>query len=75
MPALQSDLAQQRIKDPYNFQFLSLGEETHEKDLERSLVEHIRNFLMELRLGFAFLGSQYLIVVSGKEYRDRKSVV
>ena len=69
MPALQSDLAQQLIKDPYNFQFLSLGEEAQERDLERGLVEHIRNFLMELGLGFAFLGSQYPIEVSGKEYR------
>lgn len=69
LPSPQSDFAQQLMKDPYNFQFLSLGDEAQEKDLERGLVGHIRNFLMELGLGFAFLGSQYPIEVSGKEYR------
>jgi predicted nuclease of restriction endonuclease-like (RecB) superfamily len=69
LPSPQSDLAQQLIKDPYNFDFLTLGEEAQERDLERGLVEHIRNFLMELGVGFAFLGSQYPLEVSGKEYR------
>ena len=69
LPAPQSDLARQIIKDPYNFDFLSLGQDAQERDLERSLVDHIRDFLLELGIGFAFLGSQYPIVVSGKEYR------
>jgi len=69
LPAPQSDLAQQLIKDPYNFDFLTLTKEAQERDLERGLVDHIRDFLLELGLGFAFLGSQYSLVVSGKEYR------
>jgi predicted nuclease of restriction endonuclease-like (RecB) superfamily len=69
LPAPQSDLAQQLIKDPYNFDFLMLAENAQERELERALIHHIRDFLMELGLGFAFLGSQYPLVVSGKEYR------
>lgn len=69
LPSPQSDLAHQIIKDPYNFEFLTLAENAQERDLERALIDHIRDFLMELGLGFAFLGSQYPLVVSGKEYR------
>jgi predicted nuclease of restriction endonuclease-like (RecB) superfamily len=69
LPSPQSDLAQQLIKDPYNFDFLTLTQGAQERELERALVHHIRDFLMELGLGFAFLGSQYPLVVSGKEYR------
>lgn len=69
LPAPQSDLAQQLIKDPYALDFLTLGEEAQERDLEKALVEHIRDFLMELGTGFAFVGSQYPLEVSGKEYR------
>jgi predicted nuclease of restriction endonuclease-like (RecB) superfamily len=69
LPAPQSDLAQQLIKDPYNFDFLSLGKDAQERELEKGLVDHIRNFLLELGLGFSFLGSQYPIEVDGKEYR------
>ena len=69
LPAPQSDLAQQLVKDPYNFDFLTLTQNAQERDLERALVHHIRDFLMELGLGFAFLGSQYPLIVSGKEYR------
>jgi predicted nuclease of restriction endonuclease-like (RecB) superfamily len=59
LPAPQSELAQQVLKDPYNFDFLSLDKEAHERDLERGLVEQIRAFLLELGVGFAFVGSQY----------------
>lgn len=69
LPPPQSDLAQQLLKDPYNFDFLMLSEGAQERELERALTDHIRNFLLELGLGFAFLGSQYPLVVSGKEYR------
>jgi len=68
LPAQQSDLAQQLIKDPYALDFL-IGEDAQERDLERGLVAHIRDFLMELGTGFAFVGSQYPLEVSGKEYR------
>lgn len=69
LPKPQSDLAQQLLKDPYNFDFLTLSSDAQERDLENALVEHIRNFLLELGLGFAFLGSQYPIEVDGKEYK------
>ncbi|PZV21706.1 MAG: DUF1016 domain-containing protein [Leptolyngbya sp.] len=69
LPAPQSDLAQQLVKDPYHFDFLTLAEEAQERDLERGLVDHIRDFLLELGMGFSFLGSQYPLVVSGKEFR------
>jgi predicted nuclease of restriction endonuclease-like (RecB) superfamily len=65
----QSDLAQQVLRDPYNFDFLSLGKEAQERELENALVKHIREFLLELGVGFAFIGSQFPIQVSGKEYR------
>jgi predicted nuclease of restriction endonuclease-like (RecB) superfamily len=69
MPDLDSEIAQQLTKDPYNFSFLSLSQKAKEQDLERSLVERIRDFLLELGVGFAFVGHQYPIEISRKEYR------
>jgi predicted nuclease of restriction endonuclease-like (RecB) superfamily len=69
LPKSQSDLARQLMKDPYCFEFLDLNHEAEERALERGLIEHIRDFLLELGMGFAFLGSQYPIVVSNKDYR------
>lgn len=69
LPPPQSDLAHQLVKDPYNFDFLTLGRDAQERELERGLVEHIRDFLLELGVGFAFIGNQYPIVVDDKEYR------
>jgi predicted nuclease of restriction endonuclease-like (RecB) superfamily len=68
LPALDSDLAQQLVKDPYNFDFLTLSENVKESELERALVERIRDFLLELGIGFAFVGSQYRLEVEGDEY-------
>ena len=59
LPDPQSDLAQQLIKDPYNFDFLTLAPKAHERELERGLLKNLRDFLLELGQGFAFLGSQY----------------
>jgi predicted nuclease of restriction endonuclease-like (RecB) superfamily len=58
LPPPQSDLAQQITKDPYCFDFLTLADDAHERELERGLVEHIRDFLVELGVGFAFMGTQ-----------------
>ncbi|MGD1930957.1 MAG: YhcG family protein [Leptolyngbyaceae cyanobacterium] len=69
LPVPQSDLAQQLIKDPYNFDFLTISKDARESELESALTYQIRNFLLELGMGFSFLGSQYPIEVSGKEYR------
>jgi predicted nuclease of restriction endonuclease-like (RecB) superfamily len=69
LPPPQSDLAQEVTKDPYNFDFLTLGEEARERDLEHGLLEHLRKFLLELGVGFAFVGSQYPLTVGGEEFR------
>lgn len=68
LPVPQSELARQVLKDPYTFDFLSLGPEAHERDLERGLLDHIRAFLLELGVGFAFVGSQYPLEVGGQDY-------
>jgi predicted nuclease of restriction endonuclease-like (RecB) superfamily len=68
LPAPQSELAQQLMKDPYNFDFLTLGPEMQERDLEQSLLEHIRDFILELGKGFAFVGSQYRLAVGEQEF-------
>lgn len=68
LPKPQSDLAEQLLKDPYNFDFLTLGDDARERELERGLLEHIRAFLLELGVGFAFVGSQYHIEVEGRDF-------
>ena len=68
LPGLQSDLAQQVLKDPYSFDFLSLDSEAHERDIERSLVDHIQRFLLELGFGFAFVGRQYHMEVGDQDF-------
>ena len=68
LPAEQSELAQQLIKDPYNFEFLSLGADMLERELERGLLEHLRSTILELGKGFAFVGSQYHLEVGGQDY-------
>lgn len=68
LPAPQSDLAQQLLKDPYTFDFLALGAAAQERELERGLLAHVRAFLLELGKGFALVGSQYHLVVGGQDY-------
>ena len=68
LPPPQSDLAESVLKDPYVFGFLTLAEDAKERDLERGLIERVREFLMELGAGFAFLGSQYHLEVGGQDY-------
>ena len=55
LPKEQSELAQQIIKDPYSFDFLSLGPDMLERDLERGLIEHLRSLILELGKGFSFV--------------------
>ncbi len=69
LPALQSELAQQVLKDPYNFDFLTLSEDARERELESGLLEHLRKFLLELGVGFAFVGSQYPLEVGGEDFK------
>lgn len=68
LPAPQSDLAQQTLKDPYIFDFLTLTEPFHEQELEAELLRHVEKFLLELGQGFAFVGRQYRLSVSGEDF-------
>jgi len=68
LPPPQSDLAQQALKDPYNFDFLTLRQQAHEREIEAALLDNIRKFLLELGVGFAFVGSQYHLSVGGENF-------
>lgn len=64
----QSKLANEALKDPYNFDFLGLQEDALEKVVEDELTKHIAKFLLELGKGFAFVGRQYKIEISETDY-------
>jgi predicted nuclease of restriction endonuclease-like (RecB) superfamily len=68
LPAAQSDLAHQILKDPYNFEFLTVQKKAQEKDIERGLTIQIRDFLLELGTGFSFVGSQYHLEVGEEDF-------
>jgi len=68
LPPPQSDLAQQTLKDPYIFDFLTLEEPFHERELETQLVRHLEKFLLELGQGFAFVGRQYRLDVGDDDF-------
>jgi predicted nuclease of restriction endonuclease-like (RecB) superfamily len=68
LPDTQSDLAQELIKNSYTFDFLSISSEAREQELKNALVDHIRNFLLELGVGFAFVGSQYHLEVGEQDF-------
>jgi predicted nuclease of restriction endonuclease-like (RecB) superfamily len=68
LPQPQSDLARESLKDPYRFDFLGLGEQAQERDIEHALVKHVTEFLLELGAGFAFVGRQVLLDVGGEEF-------
>ncbi len=68
LPEPESDLMRQMVKSPYNLEFLGLDKEVQERELEDALVTHIREFLIELGVGFSFAGSQYRLEVAGDEF-------
>ncbi|MEZ4706322.1 MAG: PDDEXK nuclease domain-containing protein [Caldilineaceae bacterium] len=68
LPAPQSDLAQQTLRDPYLFDFLTLEEPFHERELEAALIRHLEKFLIELGQGFAFVGRQYLVSIGEDDF-------
>jgi len=68
LPEQQALLAQQLLKDPYNFGFLTLEPKVHELELEKQLTDHITKFLLELGKGFAFIGRQYSFSIGSKDY-------
>ena len=67
LPVPQSDLAQEMTKDPYKFDFLTLTEGYREKELKDALEVNIRNFILELGTGFAYMGREYSIVLGETE--------
>ena len=68
LAATEAGLAGEILKDPYHFDFLGLGDEAHERDIENALVRHITRFLLELGAGFAFVGRQFRLEVEGDEF-------
>jgi len=68
LPAPESDLAQHATKDPYTFDFLMLAKDAHERELEHGLLGHLKNFLLELGVGFAFVASQYRLDVGESDF-------
>lgn len=68
LPSPQSDLAHYTLKDPYIFDFLSIGDEAHEREVEKALVHHMEKFILELGTGFAFVGRQYHLEVGDQDF-------
>lgn len=68
LPSFQSDLVEQTLKDPYIFDFLTLEEPFHERELETGLIRHLQRFLLELGQGFAFVGRQYHIEIAKEDF-------
>src|SRR3990172_5861601 len=68
LPTPHAQLAIEALKDPYLFDFLGLGDEALERDIENALARHITRFLLELGAGFAFVGRQFRLEVAGDEF-------
>jgi predicted nuclease of restriction endonuclease-like (RecB) superfamily len=68
LPALQSELAQATLKDPYLFDFMTLDQPFRERELEAGLIAHLERFLLELGAGFAFVGRQYHIDIAEEDF-------
>ncbi len=68
MPSPDSELATQTLKDPYSFDFLGLGDDAKEREIETQMLAHMKRFLLELGEGFAFVGQQHRITVGEKDY-------
>ncbi|MFI4912502.1 MAG: YhcG family protein [Sedimentisphaeraceae bacterium JB056] len=68
LPALQSDLAREMIKNPYNFDFLTMTDDYSERELQRGLIGHISKFLLELGAGFAYVGKQVALQVGERDF-------
>ncbi|MDO4381617.1 MAG: PDDEXK nuclease domain-containing protein [Clostridia bacterium] len=68
LPSVQSDLATQTMKDPYIFDFISIKGKVKELEIENAMINKIKDVLIELGKGFAFVGSEYKLEVGGKEY-------
>lgn len=68
LPIEQSQRAIEILKDPYNFDFLTISNKAHERDIENALIQHVRDFLLELGQGFAYVGSQVPLNIDNQEF-------
>lgn len=68
LPAAQSELAKQTLKDPYIFDFFTLTQDYNERELEQGLIQHITSFLLELGAGFAYIGRQVSVQVGDRDF-------
>jgi predicted nuclease of restriction endonuclease-like (RecB) superfamily len=68
LPSPQSDLAQQTLKDPYVFDFLTLDTIARERELEQGLLDHIQKFMLEMGVGFAFMGRQVHMEIGKRDH-------
>lgn len=68
MPPAESDMAAQLFKDPYLFDFLGTADPRRETEVEQALVDHIQKFLLELGIGFAFVGRQVRLEVGDEDH-------
>jgi predicted nuclease of restriction endonuclease-like (RecB) superfamily len=68
LPRPKSDLARESLKDPYRFDFLSMGADANEREIESALIQHMTRFLLELGAGFAFVGRQVYLEVGGEDF-------
>jgi predicted nuclease of restriction endonuclease-like (RecB) superfamily len=68
LPKPQSDLAIELFKNPYNFDFLNIGDDAQEREVENAMLRHAEKVLMELGQGFALVGRQYKITIEDDDY-------
>jgi predicted nuclease of restriction endonuclease-like (RecB) superfamily len=68
LPSPDSDMAEQILKDPYNFDFLTVTAAAKEREIERGLLTHLRDLLLELGRGFSFVGSQVPVTVDEQTF-------
>jgi predicted nuclease of restriction endonuclease-like (RecB) superfamily len=68
LPSPQSQLAEETLKDPYKFHFLTVGQDAHEKEIHQGLLDHVKEFLMALGQGFALYGTHYSLQISNKRF-------
>ena len=68
LPATEALEVKSLLKDPYIFDMLTFTDQYDERDIEIGLIKHIEKFLVEMGAGFAFMGRQYHIEVSGDDY-------
>ena len=68
LPPETSDLAQQIMKDPYHFDFLTVTQPVMERDVEQGLITKVKDLLLELGKGFSFIANQHHLEVGGQDF-------